>query len=76
MFEIAENLKGVPCIITDNPKIADLIHLEDVHVPVWFVGAPTKETARAIADGLANEFGRAASFKAGGHCALHAYFTK
>ncbi len=76
MFTIAHNLKGVAAIITDNPKIAELIHEEDIHVPVWFVGAPTKETARAIADGLTKEFGMEASFRTGGHCAMHACFTK
>ena len=76
MFEIATNGKDVACVITDNPKIAELIHEEEPKVPVWFIGAPTKETARALAEGLAKEFSREASFRPGGHCAFHAGFVK
>ena len=77
MFEIAINVKGVMCVITDNPKIADAIHEEDHKMPVWFIGAPTKETARALADGLEKEFQRPASFRAGGgHCKFYAQFIE
>ncbi len=76
MFEIATNTKGVACIVTDNPKIADAIHEEDNKVPVWFTGAPTKETARAVAEGMAKEFRREASFRSGGHCNYHAWLRE
>lgn len=77
MFEIATNVKGVACVITDNPKIAELIHEEEPKVPAWFIGAPTKETARALADGLQKEFQRPATFRTGGgHCKFHALFIK
>ncbi len=76
MFEIATNLKGVACVITDNPKIADAIHEEDAHMPVWFTGGPSKETARALADGMEKEFGRTATFRANGHCKFYACFVK
>ncbi len=76
MFEIATNGRGVACVITDNPKIADVIHEEEPKVPVWFIGVPTKETARALAEGLAREFNCPASYRAGGHCAFHAGFVK
>lgn len=74
MFEIATNVKGIACIVTDNPKIADAIHEEDIQVPIWFTGAPSKETARALAEGMTKEFDREATIVSGGHCKLHARF--
>ena len=75
MFEIATNGRGVACVITDNPKIADAIHEEENKVPVWFIGAPTKETAGALAAGMAKEFSREVTYRAGGgHCKYHACF--
>ncbi len=74
MFEIAINVKGVACIITDNPKIADLIHEEEARVPIWFTGGPSKETAKALAEGMAKEFARETTIVTGGHCKFHASF--
>ena len=69
MFVIAKNTKGELCVVTDNPDIAEAIRDESQHakkpVPVWFTGAPTIESVRALADGLARDFDRETTFRKG-----------
>lgn len=75
MFVIEKNLKGKLCVITDNAEIAEKIRDENARIPVWYTGAPTVETVQAIATGLDSEFGRFASYKAGGHARYHAFLN-
>lgn len=63
MFDLQVNTKGTLCVITDNASIAELIQAETQgKTPVWYTGAPTMETAKALAAGLESEFGAKATY--------------
>ena len=77
MFEIATNVHGDACIVTDNPIIADAIREEGVGVPVFFTGAPNLKVARGLAKGLAKDFDRkAVVWRSGGACPFYVDFAE
>ncbi len=56
---------GKVYLITDNAELSDMVGKEGGKrpTPVYFTGAPTLETAKALADGLEKLFGEPATYR-------------
>lgn len=56
---------GKVYLITDNEELSDKITYEGGKrpTPIFFTGAPTLETAKALADGLEKLFGEPATYR-------------